>query len=67
MESLLSISSVAQILGWIGLPILAGVTLFAVFVLSGGAERLINVIEDVPMRSTRRPNGIETAEETSAC
>ena len=52
MESLLSINGIAQALGWIGVPVLAAAALLTVVVLSGGAERIIDVIEDVHV--TRR-------------
>lgn len=50
MESLLSINGIAQALGWIGLPVLVGAALLAFVVLSGGAERIIDKVEDVQAR-----------------
>ena len=59
MESFFGISAIAQILGWIGIPILAAAALLAALVLTGGAGRLIDLVEDWPIR---RPGTVAVAE-----
>ncbi|HSF86330.1 MAG TPA: hypothetical protein VLG28_11840 [Acidimicrobiia bacterium] len=64
---MLSINGIAQALGWIGLPILAGAALLALVVLSGGAEHIIDKIEDVQARRSVAPPSTIEHQEVGEC
>ena len=67
MESLLSINGIAQALGWIGVPILAAAALLTVVVLSGGAERIIDLVENLQVARSASQNRHIEREEPNKC
>lgn len=58
MESVLSINGLAQIIDFIGVPVLLGAAMLATLLLTGVAERIMNIVDagSLPVPLRRRPS-----------